>query len=52
MTHEQKIETLRNELLTNKASYTQEQLRAGYMSLQALIEEYLVLVGVKNAKFY
>jgi hypothetical protein len=48
MTHQQAIEHLRNELSTNKASYTQEQLKTGYATLQTLIEEYLVLAGTKE----
>jgi hypothetical protein len=45
MTHQQAIEHLRNELSTNKANYSQEQLIIGYNSLQTLIDEYLLLVG-------
>jgi hypothetical protein len=45
MTHQQAIEALRNDLLDNKANYSQEQLIIGYNSLQTLIDEYLVLAG-------
>ncbi|MGL4617894.1 MAG: hypothetical protein ACRCZS_02380 [Chroococcidiopsis sp.] len=45
MDYHTEIERLRNELLQNRSSYTQDQLKAGYQQLLEMTDNYLAAEG-------